>query len=250
MTRPDPFVTARAVVATHVPGARQAWLAGSVVQGRATATSDLDVTVLLDDGQPHRVSLTHDGWPVELFVHTQASIRWFVAQDLARRRPTMARLVASGVPLLEGDAGAALRDECAAVVAAGPPALTGDALALARYTLTDLLDNLAGGGQPLEVAAVAVEAWRSAAELLLSSQGHWGGTGTWLARELTSYDESCGTTFGPRLLDSLQAALAGDPAPLVAVADDVLALVGGRLWSGFRLEAPAEALAAPRTGRT
>ncbi|WP_309650550.1 nucleotidyltransferase domain-containing protein [Nocardioides sp.] len=247
MTRPDPFVTARAVVAMHVPGARQAWLAGSVVDDRATSTSDLDVTVLLDDGQPHRTSLTHEGWPVELFVHTEASIRWFVAKDLARRRPTMARLVASGVPLLDGDAGAALRDECAAVVSAGPPALTGDALALARYALTDLLDDLAGGGQPFEVSAVAAEAWRSTAELLLASQGRWGGTGTWLAREVSSYDESCGTSFGPRLHDSLGAALAGDPAPLVSVADDVLALVGGRLWSGFRLDAPADA--APGAGR-
>lgn len=48
---------------------------------------------------------------------------------------------------------------------------------------------------------------------------------------------------------SLEAALAGDAAPLVDVADDVLALVGGRLWSGFRLDAPAEASVTPHTGR-
>lgn len=241
MSRPDALATARALVAEHHPGAVQAWLAGSTVQGRATSTSDLDVTVLLDDVSPHRESLVRDGWPVELFVHTAASVRWFVAQDLARRRPTMARLVATGVPLLGEDAGGDLRAECAAVLSAGPPPLTDDALSLARYALTDLLDDLAGAGAEHETTAVAVEVWRSTAELLLASQRRWGGTGKWLTRELASYDESCGTSFGPRLADALPAALSGDDAPLTGIADEVLALVGGRLWSGFRLDAPRQA---------
>ncbi|NGN91132.1 hypothetical protein G5C66_00045 [Nocardioides sp. KC13] len=56
--------------------------------------SDLDITVLDATATAHRESLRHLGWPVELFVHTEASIRHFVGRDLANRKPTMARLVA------------------------------------------------------------------------------------------------------------------------------------------------------------
>jgi hypothetical protein len=238
--RPDPVATARSVVRDLFPQARQAWLAGSVTTGCATATSDLDVTVLLEDGTAHRRSLRYDGWPVELFVHTEASVRHFVGKDLARRRPTMPRLVATGVPLLAGDGGASLREECAAALAAGPGPLPEAELALARYGLTDLLDDLAGAGagSGVEAAAVAVEVWRQAAELLLASAGRWSGTGKWLVREVEAHDAETGTAYAARLDRGLWAALAGDPVPLIAVADEVLAGVGGRLWEGYSASAP------------
>lgn len=235
--RPDPERAARALVRDRFPEARQAWLAGSVVHGRATATSDLDVTVLLDETDVRRESLVHEGWPVELFVHTAASVRHFVGVDLARRRPTMARLVATGVPLLAGDAGADLVAECAAALAAGPGPLPAADLALARYALSDLLDDLEGvAGGPL-ATAVAVETWRSSAELLLASSDRWGGTGKWLVREVEALDADLGTTYASRLDSALRDALGGDPERLTSVADEVLDRVGGRLWAGYTASA-------------
>ena len=64
--------SARGLVVDRFPGARAAWLAGSVVTGTATPGSDLDVTVLLPgEPAPYRESMRWDGWPVELFVHTE-----------------------------------------------------------------------------------------------------------------------------------------------------------------------------------
>jgi len=75
------------LVAQRFPGARQAWLEGSVVLGLATETSDLDIVVLLDDvAGAYPEMLTFRGWLVELFVHTEGSFREFVTRDLARRR--------------------------------------------------------------------------------------------------------------------------------------------------------------------
>lgn len=256
-SRPDPVETARAVVETHHPDARQAWLSGSVVLGGAGPTSDLDVTVLLDAGDSggsadavvHRRSLTHDGWPVELFVHTEASVRHFVELDRRRRRPTMARLVATGVPLLGGDAGAALQAECADLVVAGPGPLADDERDRARYALTDLLDDLvdvavSGGDRDRRGGAaghaVAVEVWRQAAELLLAAAGRWSGTGKWLVREVDEYDAAYGSAYAERLDQGLQAALSGDPNPLAAVAEEVLDGVGGRLWAGYSAVATVE----------
>jgi hypothetical protein len=231
--RPEPLAAARSLVAHRYPEATQAWLSGSVVLGGATPTSDLDITVLLEDADVHRESLVHDGWPVELFVHSEESIRHFVAKDLQRRRPTMARLVATGVQLVEGDGGARVREECAATVGAGPGPLPGADLDLARYTLTDQLDDLAGAGTGLMLDAIAVDVWHGTAELRLAAAGWWGGQGKWLARELEELDEAEGSSIGPRLHAALHAALAGDPGPLTEVADEVLDRVGGRLWAGF-----------------
>lgn len=229
----DPFETARALVAERYPGAVAAWLSGSVTTGRATPTSDLDVTVVLHDVVVHRESLRYDGWPVELFVHTPASVRAFVVKDVARRRPTMARLVASGVPLVESGVGRDLAAECRRVLEAGPGPLDDEALAAARYALTDQLDDLAGGGPGAEQGAVAVAVWQSTAELVLAAAGRWSGGGKWLVREVEEHD--------PRwvvdLHAGLTAALAGDVIPLTAAADRALALVGGRLWEGHHAQA-------------
>jgi predicted nucleotidyltransferase len=233
MDRPDPIEAARELVAAQFPDARQAWLSGSVVLGRATSTSDLDVTVLLEEAKVRRESLIHRGWPVELFVHTESSIRHFMAKDLARRRPTMARLVSTGVPLIDGPGGARLQQECAAVVEAGPGHPTPEQLALSRYMLTDQLDDLAGGGTAVEQGAVVVEVWRRTAELLLSAAGWWEGAGKWLTRELEALDAARGTQYAKDLHSALRAAISGETTLLVTVAEDVLALAGGRLWAGF-----------------
>jgi hypothetical protein len=234
MNRPDPVAAARRLVLDRFPLARQAWLSGSVVLGGATETSDLDITVLLDEAEVHRESLVFEGWPVELFVHTESSIRHFVAKDVARRRPTMARLVSTGVPLLDGDGGSRLREECLATVAAGPGALAAADLDLARYVLTDQLDDLAGGASRGVLDAIAIDVWRSTAELLLASSERWSGSGKWLIREVEALDDANGTGFARQLHAGLHAAMTGSPTLLVDVADEVLDLVGGRLWDGFQ----------------
>src|SRR4051794_35700502 len=228
----DPVDTARALVLERFPHAVQAWLGGSTTAGRATATSDLDVTVLLDEADVHRESLVHDGWPVELFVHTAESVALFVAKDLARRRPTMARLVATGVPLL-GEGGDDVGRHCREVLDAGPPPVAADDLEQRRYGLSDLLDDLTGAAHDEEATAIAVEVWRETAELALAAAGAWSGTGKWLVRELHALDERRGTHLTAALDLGLHRALAGERASLTAVADEVLAPLGGRLWAGF-----------------
>lgn len=232
MDRPDAVTTARELVRREFPDAEAAWLGGSAATGGGTATSDLDVTVLLPTGTPgtpYRSSLVRDGWPVELFVHTEASVRHYVLKDRDARRPTMARLVGDSVPLLDGQDDTLAR-ECAGVVAAGPSPLPDADRDLARYRLTDLVDDLRGGGPAPVVGATAVATWQSAAELALAVAGRWWGTGKWLARELEAYD----APLAGRLHDALVAGVAGRVDALVAVAGEVLDRAGGPLWAGYR----------------
>lgn len=229
---PEPVETARRLVAERFPDATAAWLSGSVVSGRATSTSDLDIVVVLEEVEVHRESLEYDGWPVELFVHTADSVRAYVARDRQRRRPTMPRLVVESVPLL-GGAGADLEAECRAALAAGPGPVGAAELDASRYGLTDLLEDLAGGGPPEEQSAVAVAVWQASAELLLTGNGRWLGSGKWLVRELGALDSDAGTDYSAALHGALVAAINGDVKGLVDLSEAVLERAGGRLWAGY-----------------
>ncbi|MPZ93519.1 MAG: nucleotidyltransferase domain-containing protein [Propionibacteriales bacterium] len=238
MARPDPTDTAQALVAERFAAARAAWLGGSAVREDATATSDLDITVLLPGPPaPFRESLLHDGWPVELFVHTETSLAHYRGTDLARRQPTIMRLVGESVVLVDDDgSGARLQADCQAQVAAGPEPLTADELASARYAVTDLLDDLAGATEQGERTAVAVALWEQAANLLLTGARHWSGTGKGLLREVRALDRATGSTHADALVAGLHAATTGDIALLCRACEQILAPHGGRLFAGHRLD--------------
>ncbi|MFF0340973.1 nucleotidyltransferase domain-containing protein [Kribbella sp. NPDC004875] len=223
---------ARQLVDELYPDARAAWLGGSVVRGDAGPTSDLDITVLLDGPPaPRRRSLEYGGWPVELFVHTEKSLRYFADKDHDRRQPTMMRLVGESVVLLDTDGtGARLLYEFRAEVVAGPRPLSADELDLLRYTITNLVDDLADatGDTRLAIASVL---WQDAARLLLTGAGHWSGTGKGLLREVTAYDVAHGTDHAAALMTGLRS------TDLVDEVDRILAPYGGRLFDGFELAA-------------
>jgi predicted nucleotidyltransferase len=234
----DAVATARDLVAERFPDARAAWLAGSVVTGTATSSSDLDITVLLPGPPaPFRESLRYDGWPVELFVHHRESVASWIAKDLERRRPTLVRLISSGVVLLDRDGvGSALAEECGSVLAAGPGPVSTAELDAMRYGLTDTLDDLADCTEPVLTAAVAFATWEQAARLLLATDARWWGTGKWLVRELRELDEAHGSSYALRLHAGLVAAVERDPVLLMVVAEEILEAAGGPLWEGYRAD--------------
>lgn len=237
MSLPDPVDAARRAVAGWFPEALAAWLGGSAAYGAPTPTSDLDITVLLaGPPAPYRDSRRFDGWPVELFVHTAASLAHYRAKDLARRQPTMLRLVGESVLLVDVDgSGAALQADWRGQLAAGPPALTASEVQSQRYRISDLLDDLAGVVDPVERTAIATALWGAALRLLLAGSGRWLGTGKGLVREVVALDAAAGTQEAAWFDHALRAALAGEVAPLVQAADRVLDRHGGRLFEGYRV---------------
>src|SRR3954468_19644562 len=70
MNRADPLTTASAIIARRYEGAAVTFLAGSVVRGEDTDTSDLDLVVVYERiDAAFRDSFIYAGWPVEAFVH-------------------------------------------------------------------------------------------------------------------------------------------------------------------------------------
>ncbi|WP_433168776.1 nucleotidyltransferase domain-containing protein [Kribbella sp. CA-247076] len=233
----DAVEVARQLIAEEYPDARAAWLGGSVVRGDAGSTSDLDITVLLTGPPaPFRRSLEYGGWPVELFVHTEKSLRHFCDKDQVRRQPSMMRLVGETVVLVDKDgSGARLRQAGLDEIAAGPTPLTTDELDQLRYGITCLLDDLADATTVDVRTAIASILWQDAARLLLTGSRLWSGTGKGLLRELHRYDEAHGTDHGRALPAGVL-----DTERLVEEVDGILDQFGGRLFAGFELRAQPE----------
>jgi hypothetical protein len=222
----DPVADARDAVAELYPGAVWALLAGSATTAQRTAGSDLDIVVLLPEGDPqapHRASQHFRGWPVELFVHDAVSLTHYLAKDLPGRRPVMHRMVATGIPL--GGDPRQWQDRCATVLAGGPSALSDHERAWTRYRLTDLLDDLTYATDPGERAVIAVTSWVAVAEAALSLAGHWTGNGKWLLRELRDLDAEMSRQW---------LAAQRDPDAIAALIHRVLARHGGPLFDGHR----------------
>jgi hypothetical protein len=223
----DPLADATDLVADLFPQARWAILSGAVLTTRRTPGSDLDIVVLLPDNDPeapHRDSLRWRDWPVELFVHDEASLNHYLAKDLPARRPSLHRMIATGVAVT-GDA-KEVQTRCAEVLAAGPVPLSDAEREHLRYQLTDLLDDLTHVTEPAERVVIAGVLWSTSALQMLALNNHWRGTGKWLLRELQDLDAE--------LADRWVAAY-GDPAATAAFAEHVLDQAGGPLFAGYRV---------------
>lgn len=100
----DPLEAATRLVAERFPDAAAAYLGGSVLTARRTATFDLDIVVLLDGpAAPFRETLRYEGWVVELFVQTRSSMRHYWDKDAAARRTPLLRMCAEGRVLVSRD---------------------------------------------------------------------------------------------------------------------------------------------------
>ncbi|MBA4865649.1 nucleotidyltransferase domain-containing protein [Streptomyces sp. PSKA54] len=231
MTRLGPVEAARRIAERRHPEALAAFVCGSVLTEHRTAYSDLDLVVVLESAPaPYRSSFVEADWPVEMFVHTEETWREFVERETDGRRSPLLFMCAQGELVVDQDgSGARLAAEARERVAAGPPPLTPGELAHLRYALTDLLDDLAGCTDPTERLFTVTTLAQRTAELALLVRGRWLGAGKWLARRLRAAEPA----LAERLEAAVRDALEARPEALVALVDEVLRGVGGRLWDGY-----------------
>jgi hypothetical protein len=93
-----PLQAAQQLLSRYFPDCEGAILAGSVVRGEATATSDLDMVIFQSSlASAYRESLVEYTWPMELFVHSFTSYKDYFQSDIQRARPSLVRMVAEGI---------------------------------------------------------------------------------------------------------------------------------------------------------
>lgn len=217
----------------YYPNCDGALLAGSVVRGEATKTSDLDI-VIFDQSSTYsyRESLIKFDWPIEVFVHNLASYQSFVAMDAAKGLSSLPRMIIDGFVLRDLGMVRGIKKEAQALMDKGPSPWSLETIQTRRYTITDMVDDLLGSEKREEDLCIVMSVAPLIAEFYLRTNQQWLGESKWIHRALNKYDPS----FAKRYTDAFEDFFrTGSKDEMVRIIDEVLEPFGGRLFEGFSL---------------
>jgi predicted nucleotidyltransferase len=239
MSKPgiEPIEAARGIFRERYEGARILFLAGSVVRGDGTPTSDLDIVVVYERlPNAYREAFIFEGWPVEAFVHDAETVERFFESDRVRGIPATVSMVLEGVEIPEAsEFSAGLKQRASEIFETGPPPLEEDEMHLRRYRLTDWIDDIRHPRSHEELVATGAYLYGDAADFFFRSRNLWSSHSKTIPRRLREADADFAETF----LSAFDALFVEkDNAPVIALIERMLAPFGGLLFDGFRKDAP------------
>ncbi|RYX81877.1 nucleotidyltransferase domain-containing protein [bacterium] len=240
--RISPQQAAQTLFERRHPSANCLLLAGSIVRGEATASSDLDIVVLYDEGDlPHayRESLLWEGFPVETFVHSPQTLRYFFEKmDGPSGFPTLMQMVSEAIEIpVPTPLSTQMKQAANDCLLAGPPPLPPHDLQLRRYIITDLIDDIRTPRSPHELTATGTQLYAALPDFYFRSQNLWSAKGKTMLRKLHQHNPD----FAQRFIIAFDTLFStANPHPVIALAEEVLTPSGGFLFDGHRLDAPAD----------
>ncbi len=228
----DAIDAAQVFVNQRFPECSAAFLAGSIIRGEGTSTSDLDIVIITArEGTPYRESLREFGWPIEVFVNNSTSYREFFSVELEERRPRLPTMFAEGIILKDSDGTAQfIKEEARMLLEQGPEPLSSEEIIDLRYRITDCLDDFQGSEKFAESFFIANNLAAMASNLILASHRKWIGSGKWVPRALQRFDPDLARCLQVALVSFCQAGVKDD---LIKFAEEALDSVGGRLFEGY-----------------
>ncbi|WP_028784754.1 nucleotidyltransferase domain-containing protein [Thalassobacillus devorans] len=229
----DPVKAAHKFANQYYPDCQGAILAGSVVRGEATETSDLDI-IIFDRmlSSSYRESLIEFDWPIEVFLHNFTSYRQYFKSDCERARPSLPRMVAEGIVLKDDGIIGSIKQEAQALLEKGPEEWPAKTIEMKRYFITDTLEDLIGSSHRDEQLFIANTLAELVSEFVLRTNRRWIGTSKWTVRALKNYDEKFANEF-VEVFDVFYQT--DDKSSIIRLVDEILKPYGGRLFEGFSL---------------
>lgn len=233
MKKNNPYGAAQKFVEKYFPNCNGALLAGSVVRGEATETSDLDI-VIFDETFPssYRETFIEFEWPIEVFVHNGSSYKSFFDSDRERARPSLPRMVSEGIILKDDGIMEAIKKEAEELLKEGPEKWTEITIRIKRYFLTDTLDDFIGSSNRAEGIFIANTLAELTSEFVLRTNQRWIGTSKWIVRSLKAFDEDFANQF-VEAFDTYYTI--GDKSRVICLVEAAMEPHGGRLLEGFTL---------------
>ncbi|MGM9967360.1 MAG: nucleotidyltransferase domain-containing protein [Rummeliibacillus sp.] len=228
-----PVEAASLFIDEFFPQCQGAILAGSVVRGEATDTSDLDI-VIFDNKicASYRESLIQFGWPIEVFVHNLTSYQSYFDSDVERARPSLPRMVAEGIILKDEGIIESIKLEAIKLLDKGPAEWSIETINFKRYFLTDTLDDFIGCTNRAEELFIANHLAELASEFVLRTNRQWIGSSKWIVRALKQYDQK----FTNRFMDAFDGFYrTGEKENVIKIVEEILVPFGGTLFEGFSL---------------
>jgi len=211
------------------------FLAGSVMRGEATETSDLDIVVVFEKLEsPFRESFTFGGWPIEAFANDVEGLRGVYERERKRGLSPLMRMVIEGTEVPEAsELSARLKREALEVYEAGPTPLDPDEMRLRRYRLTDWIDDIRFPRTSEELVASGAWLYQDAADFFFRSNGLWSAHSKTIPRRMRAVDSE----FASKFLAAFDALFTEKrSAAAIALVEEMLAPFGGTLFDGFHMD--------------
>ena len=237
--RSELLAAAQDIRAERYSDSEVAFLAGSLVRGEGTATSDLDIVVIYGAlPNAYRESFRFGPWPVEAFVHDSATLKYFFNEvDRSSGIPSLASMVSEGLEVPEStELSRSLKQQANSALADGPPLWSQDEVDGSRYLITSLVDDLREPRSIEECTASATRLYEALANYYFRSRGLWSAHDKTIPRRLNQIDPDFCARFVHSFSDLFRG---GDPGGVIDLAEEVLSPQGGWLFEGFTSTAPA-----------
>ncbi|WP_062104366.1 nucleotidyltransferase domain-containing protein [Bacillus niameyensis] len=231
--RPSPLDAANLFINQYFPNCQAALLAGSVVRGEATDTSDLDI-VIFDQNlrSSYRESFIQFGWYIECFVHNFSSYKEYFESDCKRAKPAMPKMVSEGIILKHDDRLKEIKKEAKDLLEKGPEEWSAESIKVKRYFLTDALDDFKGCINREEGILIANTLAEATSEFVLRTNRKWTGSSKWVLRALKNYDEDFAMSF-INAFDTYYKE--NNKELIIRIVEEVLEPFGGSLFAGFSM---------------
>nr|WP_213524758.1 nucleotidyltransferase domain-containing protein [Paenibacillus sp. J31TS4] len=190
----------------------------------------MDIVILDHALRPYRASFFLNGWPIESFLHTEASCQEQFQIERSKGRPVLASMVAEGNLLKDNGKGIGLKELAVQFLARGPASLTADQIRDSRYFQFDLLDDFRDARSE-EEAMITLNAMSvRLMDFLLRYNNQWSGSGKTLVRAFRSFDSGLSDRWFQALTSYYQE---GDRRQVIRFVEEVYQPLGGRLFAGY-----------------
>jgi hypothetical protein len=220
------------------PEAEVVFLAGSLVRGEGTSTSDLDLVVVFDRLPcAYRESFFCGAWPVEAFVHDLQTLKYFFREiDCPSGFPALPTMVAEGIEIPgASEFSDSLKHLAVEVLNEGPPEWSDKDVEQSRYTITDLVEDLRDPRSTQELHATATLLYSAMADHFFRSRSKWSAKGKAIPRKLKAVDRDLAAKF----VGGFEEVFAmNNTEAVIKLAEEILEPDGGFLFDGYKREAP------------
>ncbi len=243
--RPAPDIIAQHLANVRFPDASCVLMAGSIVRGQATASSDIDLVILHHQlPAAWRESFTEQGWPVEAFVHDLHTLQYFFDQvDRPSGVPSLTTMVNEGLVISGDDSLASMAKDMAQITLdRGPEPWNDAALRASRYAITDMIEDIRTPASSHTLLAALAHLYPALSNHYLRSRGLWSAKGKTIPRRLMQIDPAYAARFADAFANAFHA---GETRQVIDLAEHTLEPDGGWLFESYRLAAPASWRSAP-----
>jgi hypothetical protein len=208
---------------------------GSALSGRFAPYSDLDVVVLLRDGQYwEKRCLNFEGYLVEFQAYTLDILEPLI-QLSKHSGMSFGLMAADGEIVVDTDGGAAtLQQRLREAFDEGPKAASAKTVDGYRHKLTNRIIELMGASEPAERVACGLSLFELLTRIHMHLDIGWRHSGKWIPRMLER--ERPGAFAA--VTRAYERLLEGEAEPLASLASKLLDRLGGPLWEGHVMKQP------------